>query len=242
MLPSSLWLHKSFANVDLEDLVFLVVSILSGSCTASSTARFPQPWGEGFEGDIPFGSLTLWIMSGCGSLFIPIYYTGGSFSNDGNWFMSRMSLGVIFLLCSFSRTVFGFTADPWAISSQILGHPSRVKYGFHLMEKASSKSDLVRLLPQALCYHCTSISHRQRTIEDPRVWGWVGVHVGSRIPSAHRVKALCRQQLDFPVFSELCCLQQWGCAAKLWRTTCSLSNSSGCLGVPMRLTMQWDII
>lgn len=187
-------------------------------------------------------SLIFWIMSGCGSLFIPIYYTGGSFSNDGNWFMSRMSLGVIFLLCSFSRTVFGFTADPWAISSQILGHPSRVKYGFHLMEKASSKSDLVRLLPQALCYHCTSISHRQRTIEDPRVWGWVGVHVGSRIPSAHRVKALCRQQLDFPVFSELCCLQQWGCAAKLWRTTCSLSNSSGCLGVPMRLTMQWDII
>jgi hypothetical protein len=36
-----------------------------------------------------------------------------------------MSVGVILLVCSLSRTVvFGFTLGPCAIYSQVLGHPS----------------------------------------------------------------------------------------------------------------------
>lgn len=46
----------SFDHADLEGLVFLVFSIPSGSNTlsASFSSRFPEPWGEGFDGDGPF--------------------------------------------------------------------------------------------------------------------------------------------------------------------------------------------
>lgn len=46
-----------------------------------------------------------------------------------------MPLGVILLLCSFSRTkVFGFLQGPWFIESQVLGLPSSTKHGFHFMD------------------------------------------------------------------------------------------------------------
>lgn len=49
------------------------------------------------------------------------------------------------------------------------------------------------------------------------------------------MKALCRYQFDFSMFSELygCCLQQWGLAIHLRRTTYYLANSLGYLGISM---------
>lgn len=39
------------------------------------------------------------------------------------------------LLCSFRRAVvLGFLLGPWPVSSQILGYPNRIGYGFYLMK------------------------------------------------------------------------------------------------------------
>lgn len=50
MLPQSLWVHICFDHVNLEDLVFMISPIFSGSCTlyASSYTGFHEPSVEGF--------------------------------------------------------------------------------------------------------------------------------------------------------------------------------------------------
>lgn len=60
----------------LKGLVSLVSSIPSGTkaLSASSSEEFPEPWGEGFDRDIPFKNwafqgLSLWILPGCGPLY-----------------------------------------------------------------------------------------------------------------------------------------------------------------------------
>jgi hypothetical protein len=59
MLPQSLWVHSSFAHVDLAGLVFMV-SFPSSSVTPSisSPSGFPGHRGEGFDGDIPFTAVS----------------------------------------------------------------------------------------------------------------------------------------------------------------------------------------
>jgi hypothetical protein len=51
----SLWVHVSFIRVGLEDLDFLVTHplwLLNSLCLL--IWGFPDPWGEGSDGDIPF--------------------------------------------------------------------------------------------------------------------------------------------------------------------------------------------
>ena len=80
-LPQSLWVHIHRNPVDLETFVFFVSSPPSRyyNLSAYSSKGFPEPWGEEFDGDIPFraefsdvsGSLHrvwLWV-----SVFVPIY-------------------------------------------------------------------------------------------------------------------------------------------------------------------------
>lgn len=47
---------------------------------------------------------------------------------------SRMLSGVILLLSSVSRRVFGFSLGPWTVQSQVLGRPRSVRHGFHFMD------------------------------------------------------------------------------------------------------------
>ena len=50
-----------------------------------------------------------------------------------------------------------------------------------------------------------------------------------------RAKTLCRHQLEFSVFNELCrcCLQQWGLAVSTQRAASSFGNSLCCLCIPV---------
>ena len=92
--------------------------------STSFSTEFTGPWREGFNGDVLFSTGCCkishsFILSGCGSLYLFPSATWGNVSHDG-WArhrsIRRMSLGVILLLCSFSKTVvFGFTLCPWAI-------------------------------------------------------------------------------------------------------------------------------
>lgn len=84
------WVHTCIDHADLEELVLLVPSVLSGSYTLLR----PRPQGslgperrdlmETFylELSIP-RSLALCILSGCGSLYLFPSAARGSFSNDG---------------------------------------------------------------------------------------------------------------------------------------------------------------
>jgi hypothetical protein len=68
----------SFDHVDLESLIFLVPSILSGSyiLSASSSEGFPEPCREDVSAEC--SKVFYCIMSGCGSLsFSPIYFGRG---------------------------------------------------------------------------------------------------------------------------------------------------------------------
>lgn len=75
--------------VDLEGLGSLLPSIHPGShnLSASSSADFPEPQGERFDGDIPFRAecsmISLCIMSGCGCLYLFPSAAEGTFSDDG---------------------------------------------------------------------------------------------------------------------------------------------------------------
>lgn len=55
LTPPKVMTH-SLRTTDLEGLIFLVSFIFSGSYTfsASSSAKFPESYKEGFDGDIPF--------------------------------------------------------------------------------------------------------------------------------------------------------------------------------------------
>lgn len=72
-------------------------------------------------------SLTVWTLFSWVSVFAPIYSRVNLFW----WWLkktliyeySRVLLGVILLLCSFSNiAVFGFSLGPWPVWSQVLGH------------------------------------------------------------------------------------------------------------------------
>lgn len=92
----SLWVHTSFAHADLEGLVCLVSSILSGLYSFHLLFhRVPWAWGEGFDRDIQFRTessklphplhiIWMWVSA----LFSS---AAGSFSDDdwaGQWSMS----------------------------------------------------------------------------------------------------------------------------------------------------------
>ena len=93
---------------------------------------------------------------------------------------SRMPLGVMLLLCSFSRTiVFGFSLDYWPIWPQVLGHPNSINalISFHGVNKPQFQSESSWFLLQPLQHSLTSILHRQFYIVDWRICSWVGVYL-----------------------------------------------------------------
>jgi hypothetical protein len=124
----SLWVHICFNHDDLEGLVLLVSSILSGSYTLSasfSQHSFPEPWMDRFDGDILFMSecsklshplckAWLWV-----SIFVPIC-ARGSFSDDGwtrHWARSIAECHLESFNCytfHFRTIVFCFTRGHWA--------------------------------------------------------------------------------------------------------------------------------
>ena len=128
MLLQSLWAYMWISPAVSRRSSFLVLSIPTGSYNhfVSSSADFNESWGTGFDGDISFitefskvlHSLNiahLWV-----SVFVSIYRRVNLFW----WLLSKtliceyniMSLGVILLLCFFSRTVpFGFSLSLWPI-------------------------------------------------------------------------------------------------------------------------------
>lgn len=128
----SLWIHRSFANVDLKNHVFLDSSILSDSYV------LPQHSLSSKGGDyyivishlglsVP-RSLTLWVMSDCVSLCLFPSAARGSSSDDGStrhWSIN----GTENHLKLFHHCMFSFVSDqyylalslgPWVISSQVL--------------------------------------------------------------------------------------------------------------------------
>ena len=99
LLPQSLWVFMILEHVASERLLSLVSSICSGSYTLSDSSleKFPEPWEEDFDEDIPIKtncckvSLILCITFVCGSLYLFPSAAEESFSNDGlirYWSMS----------------------------------------------------------------------------------------------------------------------------------------------------------
>lgn len=68
------------------------------------------------------------------------------------------------------------TLGPWPVWYQVLGHPSSVRYGFHLMGWGLSRTRYWLVTLTTLCRDCTCMSHRQDSIVDQMVCNWVGVY------------------------------------------------------------------
>lgn len=124
----------------LEGLVLLVSSMSYNLSTFPSTG-VPELWGEGLMETFQLGLsvpryLTFCILSQWVPAFVFLHCRRKLL---WRWLSktlicecSRMSLGVILLLHSFSRTVFGFPLISCPLSSQILIHLSHVRHGFCL--------------------------------------------------------------------------------------------------------------
>lgn len=107
----------------------------------------------------------LWVFE-----FVPICYRRklpwGWWNKALMYKYSRILLGIVLSLHYFRQVLFGSTVGAWTISSQVLGHPSSVRYGFHLLEWSLNHITYWWLVPWALCHHCLSTSCRQDIIAD----------------------------------------------------------------------------
>lgn len=129
----------------LEDIVSSASSIFSGSysLSASFSTLFPEPWGEEMIKTSCLG-LNVSFSAQCTVVDLCIssrlLQQGASQTlteGDTNLWGNSVAAVVIVLRCSFCRTaLFGFLLGPWSIESQILGHLSSVRPGFHLKECA----------------------------------------------------------------------------------------------------------
>lgn len=85
ILSQSLWVRMNFDHVDIENLVSLSSTpSVSYTLTIFSSARFPEPRGEGLDGDIPLSDtrfqVLLCLMSGCELLCLFLSAARGRFS------------------------------------------------------------------------------------------------------------------------------------------------------------------
>lgn len=134
-------------SADLEGLVLLMFSMLSGSHTSST--EFPELWVVGFDRKILLRamcskavfslplSFSLSVISGCWSLYLFPSAQEEAFLMMANKALihaySRISIGVIY--CYFYRpVVFSFTLDIWTSQSMVLPYQSSVGYRFHFRE------------------------------------------------------------------------------------------------------------
>ena len=128
----------------LKDIISLVPSITTTSynLSASSFAKFPDPWVGKFHGNILSGtdfwrSLILCAFSSCEDVFVPTYYRW----KLPWWWLdktlvygySRKSFKVFILLNIFRIKIFGFLLGLWPNESQVLGYWSSIRHGFYLM-------------------------------------------------------------------------------------------------------------
>lgn len=183
----TLWVCISVNPVKCwEETVFgAFLPTSSYSLFASSSIPFPDPWGEEFDGDISFRAeyskvshslhyVWLWV-----AVFVPICCRRKIacwwLSKAPMYVFSRIPLGVISLLCFFSRTVTsGFSPGPW---SQVLGHQSSIGCRFHLMVWTLNSISYWLFTPTAFHYQYTRVSCRQVSTVDQRVCTWVGVYL-----------------------------------------------------------------
>ena len=109
--------------------------------------------------------------------------------------------------------VLRFTPSPWAVESQVLGHPSSVGYGFYLEQWASSQTShwlvpTISVVPPLL-QHTLKAGHHCKS-----EGLWLGWHVcfsfgGMQIMSLFQrhqnvgIMSLCRHELDFSMFSDV---------------------------------------
>lgn len=135
-LCKSLWVYM-YMNLTVFRRPISLVSIHSCSYCFSDSCSigYPGPWEEGFDGDKPFraefSKVFHSLHAHCPTVGLCIYSQRRMLllwlRNIVIYDYSRMSLGVILLVCSFSKTVvLGFT----------LGYPCSISGGFYLMECA----------------------------------------------------------------------------------------------------------
>lgn len=92
----------------LEGLVSLVFSILvaSHNLSTASSSDFPEPWGEGFGGAIPFRTQCSRVSVRCSAVGLYLLHLLQEEASLVMYEHTITSLGVIFfLLCFFSRTI-----------------------------------------------------------------------------------------------------------------------------------------
>lgn len=131
-------LHSASVSMSLyilEGFDTFTTSIHSGSCslTTFSSTKLLQAW-RGFDGHIPFMT---GYCSVSHSVFVPISYCRHRLlwwwlDKAQMYEYSRMLLRVVLLLKFFSRIiVFPFTLGTCLTYFQTLGHPCRIRCGFH---------------------------------------------------------------------------------------------------------------
>ena len=107
--------------------------------------------------------LSLYTLSVCESLYVFSSAAGAKIlwfwlSNTLIYDYTRISLGFILLLCSFSRiVVFDFMLGPWTIYSQVLAYSVTAWHGFHLMDWVLSQIKYELVAPTnfvPLIHHC----------------------------------------------------------------------------------------
>lgn len=131
-----------------------------------------------------------------------------------------------------TTVVFDVILGPFSVESQVLGHQSGTQGSVSWYEP-SIKSDIDQILP--LVPLLTQHLEGRTPCISKGLWlaqGSTLLLVAGGEPSLPKmlyigVKAICRYQLDFSIFSRLCrwCLQQRCLVVSLWRATYSLGNS-----------------
>lgn len=150
------------------------------------------------------------------------------------------------LLFYVEQVVFGFALGPWAVSSHILGHPGIVRYGSTLWSGMGPscgvgfEANQVWVGYSQKLWATVALSFLQAGHHCRQKGVWLFGLLPCSFASLQstflyqrcqhiEVKALCTNQLSYSMFSSLwrCCLQQWGFAVSLWKTSYSLGNSIG---------------
>lgn len=156
-VPQPLWVHMCADHFDVQGLVSLVWYVTSNPYTLSASfSKGSELWGEGFDWDILFRDgcsmvshslpiVWLWV-----SVLVHFFWLRKLFW----WWLTkvliteynRMSLGVMLLLCSFSRTLVFLILFYFIFCSRSLGflvsgswifkNLVTQVYGFHLMKWA----------------------------------------------------------------------------------------------------------
>lgn len=194
----------------LEDNIFLVSPPpLSSSynLSLSSSAKTPEPWGKGLYKGIPFRTQcsTLRAIAQC---TLPVLLSIHCKKKLLWWGLhsviiykySNMPLGVIWLLCSFSRIiVLAFPLGPTTYVVSGFSDASSTWHRCYFLEYLNPINTWWLIL-QCLCSYCTSMACRQITkfVADSLSPPVVNKVLSSSMNTSLKVKLLVGHQLDTP--------------------------------------------